>query len=163
MTQRLLQLDQMSFNLPDGRVLFDHLSHTFNTRATGIVGANGCGKSLLGQLLSAQQAPSAGTVRRQGHVYAVAQLLDPLRYPNIAALAGVEPILAALQRIALGSIDDGDHSLAIDQWDCAARLEAQLQQIGLGHLNAETRTDALSGGERQRVALLGAWLSKADC
>ena len=162
MTQRLLQLDQLSFNLPDGRVLFDHLSHTFNTRATGIVGANGCGKSLLGQLLSAQQAPSAGTVRRQGRTYAVAQLLDPQRYPNIAALAGVEPILAALQRIALGSIDDGDHSLAIDQWDCAARLEAQLQQIGLGHLNAETRTDALSGGERQRVALLGAWLSKAD-
>ena len=40
MTQRLLQLDQVSFNLPDGRVLFDHLNHTFSTRATGIVGAN---------------------------------------------------------------------------------------------------------------------------
>ena len=47
MTQRLLQLDQVSFNLPDGRVLFDHLNHTFSTSATGIVGANGCGKSLL--------------------------------------------------------------------------------------------------------------------
>ena len=39
MTQRLLQLDQVSFNLPDGRDLFDHLNHTFSTRATGIVGA----------------------------------------------------------------------------------------------------------------------------
>ncbi len=52
MTQRLLQLDQVSFNLPDGRVLFEHLNHTFSTRVTGIVGANGCGKSLLGRLLT---------------------------------------------------------------------------------------------------------------
>lgn len=162
MTQRLLQLDHLSFNLPDGRVLFDHLSHTFNTRATGIVGANGCGKSLLGRLLTGEQLPTRGTVRREGRVYAVEQLLDPERYPTVAALAGVAPILAALKRIAQGSVDDDDHSLAIGQWDCAARLEAQLQQIGLDHLHADTRTEVLSGGERQRVALLGAWLSRAD-
>jgi ATPase subunit of ABC transporter with duplicated ATPase domains len=162
MTRPFLQLEHVSFNLPDGRVLFDHLSHTFNTRTTGIVGANGCGKSLLGRLLTGEQLPTRGTVRREGRVYAVAQLLDPEHYPTVAALAGVAPILAALERIAQGSVDDNDHSLAIDQWDCAARLEAHLQQIGLGHLHADTRTDALSGGERQRVALLGAWLSRAD-
>ncbi|ABM58572.1 hypothetical protein Veis_2834 [Verminephrobacter eiseniae EF01-2] len=27
----------MSFNLPDGRALFDHLNHTFSARATGMV------------------------------------------------------------------------------------------------------------------------------
>ncbi|MGH8389574.1 MAG: ABC-F family ATP-binding cassette domain-containing protein [Pseudomonas sp.] len=162
MTQRLLQLDQVSFNLPDGRVLLDHLNHSFSTRATGIVGANGCGKSLLGRLLTGEQLPTSGIVRREGRVYFVAQLLEPERYPSVAALAGVDHILAALARIAQGSVDDDDHSLAVDQWDCAARLEAELQQIGLGHLNAEAPTDALSGGERQRVALLGAWLSRAD-
>ncbi len=162
MTQRLLQLDQVSFNLPDGRALFDHMNHTFSARATGIVGANGSGKSLLGRLLTGEQLPSSGIVRREGRVYAVAQLLEPERYPSVAALAGIDSILAALARIAQGSVDDHDHSLAFDQWDCATRLEAQLQQIGLGHLNAASRTDALSGGERQRVALLGAWLSKAD-
>jgi ATPase subunit of ABC transporter with duplicated ATPase domains len=162
MTQQLLQLDQVSFNLPDGRVLFDHLNHTFSTRATGIVGANGCGKSLLGRLLTGEQLPTSGIVRREGRVYAVAQLLEPERYPSVAALAGVAPILAALERIAQGSVDDDDHALAVDQWDCAPRLEAELEQIGLGHLNANSRTDALSGGERQRVALLGAWLSRAD-
>jgi ATPase subunit of ABC transporter with duplicated ATPase domains len=162
MTQRLLHLDQVSFNLPDGRVLFDHLNHTFSTKATGVVGANGCGKSLLGRLLTGEQRPTSGIVRREGRVYAVAQLLEPERYPSVAALAGVDPILAALERIAQGSVDDHDHALSVDQWDCAARLAAQLQQIGLGHLNADSRTDALSGGERQRVALLGAWLSRAD-
>jgi ATPase subunit of ABC transporter with duplicated ATPase domains len=162
MTQRLLQLDQVSFNLPDGRVLLDHLNHTFSPRATGIVGANGCGKSLLGRLLTGEQLSTSGIVRREGRVYAVAQLLEPECYPSVAALAGVAPILAALDRIAQGSVDDDDHALAVDQWDCATRLEAQLAQIGLGHLNADSRTDALSGGERQRVALLGAWLSRAD-
>ncbi|MCS3839199.1 ATPase subunit of ABC transporter with duplicated ATPase domains [Pseudomonas sp. JAI111] len=162
MSQRLLQLDQVSFNLPDGRALFDHLNHTFNSRATGIVGANGCGKSLLGRLLTGEQRPTSGIVRREGQVYAVAQLLEPERYPTVAALAGVDSILAALDRIAQGSIDDDDHALAVDQWDCATRLEAELEKIALGHLKADSRTDTLSGGERQRVALLGAWLSRAD-
>ncbi|VVO67066.1 putative ABC transporter ATP-binding protein YheS [Pseudomonas fluorescens] len=162
MTQQLLQLDQVSFNLPDGRVLFDHLNHTFSTRATGIVGANGCGKSLLGRLLTGEQPPTSGIVRREGRVYAVAQLMEPERYPSVAALAGVAPILAALERITQGSVDDDDHALAVVQWDCAARLDAELEKVGLGHLNANSRTDALSGGERQRVALLGAWLSRAD-
>ncbi len=162
MTSRLLQLDQVSYNLPDGRVLFDHLNHIFNTRVTGIVGANGCGKSMLGRLLTGEQPPASGTVRREGQIYAVAQLLEAERYPTVASLAGVAPILAALQRITQGSRDDADHALAVDQWDCAARLEAELEKIGLGRLNADSRTDALSGGERQRVALMGAWLSRAD-
>jgi ATPase subunit of ABC transporter with duplicated ATPase domains len=162
MTQRLLQLDHVSYTLPDGRVLIDHLNHTFNAKATGIVGANGCGKSLLGRLLTGQQLPTCGVVRREGRVYAVAQLLEPERYPSVAALAGVEHILAALQRIAEGSMDDDDHALAADQWDCVTRLQAQLQQIGMGHLSADVATETLSGGERQRVALLGAWLSRAD-
>ncbi|SDI20054.1 ABC-F family ATP-binding cassette domain-containing protein [Pseudomonas abietaniphila] len=162
MTQHSLRLDQVSLHLPDGRVLFDRLNHTFSTKATGIVGANGCGKSLLGQILTGERLPTSGTVRREGRIYAVAQLLEPERYPSVAALAGVDSILAALDRIAQGSADDEDHALAADQWDCAARLNAELAQIGLGHLDADSRTEDLSGGERQRVALLGAWLSQAD-
>ena len=162
MTQRLLQLDNISLNLPDGRVLFEGLNHSFSKRVTGIVGANGSGKSLLGRLLTGEQLPTTGTVRREGEMHVVAQLLSPERYPTVAALAGVHEVLAAVERIAQGSLDERDHSLAADQWDCAARLEVQLRQMGLGHLNAEARTETLSGGERQRVALVGAWLSRAD-
>lgn len=162
MSQRFLQLDHMSFQVPDGRVLFDDASHTFTGGATGVVGANGCGKSLLGRLLAGELLPASGTVRCEGRVYAVAQLLEPERYPSVAALAGVEHILAALERIARGSVDEHDHALAADQWDCAARLQAALQKMGLGHLDADSRTCTLSGGERQRVALMGAWLSRAD-
>lgn len=162
MTQRQLHLDHLCLTLPDGRLLLDNLNHGFHAKATGIVGANGSGKSLLGQLLAGDRAPSNGYVRREGHVYVVSQQLEPERFPTVAALAGVEHILQALQRIAEGSLDDHDHTLAMDQWDCAARLRAELDLNGLGHLIADTPTHALSGGERQRIALLGAWLSKAD-
>lgn len=162
MTQRLLHLDQLSLNLPDGRALFDRLNHTFNPKITGIVGANGCGKSMLGRLLTGEQLPTSGSVQCEGRVYAVSQSLEPERYPSVAALAGVEQVLAALDRIARGGIGDEDYSLAADQWDCAARLQAALHQIGLGHLTAESTTQMLSGGERQRIALLGGWLSGAD-
>lgn len=162
MTHRLLQLDHLSFSLPDGHVLFEGLNYVFSARTTGIVGANGCGKSLLGRLLAGAQRPSSGNVRREGRFYHVAQLLEPERYPCVAALAGVDHILAALARIAQGSLDDADYALVVDQWDCAARLEVALEQIGLGHLHADSSTVSLSGGERQRVALLGAWLSSAD-
>ncbi len=103
MTQRLLQLDQVSYNLPDGRVLFDKLNDTFSARAraTGILGANGCGKSLLGRLLTGEQKPTSGIVRREGQVYSVAQLLEPERYASVAALASVDSILAALEQIAI--------------------------------------------------------------
>jgi hypothetical protein len=41
MTQRLRQLDHVSFNLSYGRVLFDYFNHTLTTCATGIDGPNG--------------------------------------------------------------------------------------------------------------------------
>ena len=162
MTQRHLRLDHLCLTLPDGRLLLDNLNHSFHAKATGIVGANGTGKSLLGQLLAGERVPSSGYVRREGHVHFVSQLLEPERFPTVAALAGVEHILHALQRITDGSLDDDDHALAMGNWDCAMRLSAELDLNGLGHLSADTPTYTLSGGERQRVALLGAWLSNAD-
>jgi len=162
MTQRQLHLDHLCLTLPDGRLLLDNLNHSFHAKTTGIVGANGSGKSLLGQLLAGDRAPSSGHVRRDGHVHVVSQQLEPGRFSTVAALAGVEHILQALQRITEGSLDDHDHALATGHWDCAARLRAELDLNGLGHLTADTPTHALSGGERQRIALLGAWLSDAD-
>ncbi|MBA1202043.1 hypothetical protein G7009_09780 [Pseudomonas capeferrum] len=39
----------------------------------------------------------------------MAQLLEPECRPSVAALAGVDHILAALDRIAQGSVDDVHH------------------------------------------------------
>ncbi|HBO0573588.1 TPA: ATP-binding cassette domain-containing protein, partial [Pseudomonas aeruginosa] len=79
-----LTLDGVSFQLPDGSLLFSDLDETFDTRHTGLVGRNGVGKSLLARLLAGHLQPSSGSVRRQGRVRYLAQQFDPAEYPTVA-------------------------------------------------------------------------------
>lgn len=158
----LLQLDRLSFVLPDGRTLFSDLQFFFAPQRIGLVGDNGVGKSVLARLLAGQAQPSSGAARCDGSVHYVAQELDPQHYPTVAALAGVTSLLAALARIAEGSIDEADYALVGERWDAHARLRQALDALDLRHVDADTPTASLSGGERQRIALQGAWLSQAD-
>jgi len=73
----LLQLDRLSFVLPDGRTLFSDLQFAFAPQRIGLVGDNGVGKSVLARLLAGQAPPSSGAVRCDGGVHYVAQELDP--------------------------------------------------------------------------------------
>ncbi|MFZ4874727.1 ATP-binding cassette domain-containing protein [Janthinobacterium sp. Mn2066] len=148
----VLQLDRLSHVLPDGRMLFSDLQFTFAPHRIGLVGDNGVGKSVLGRLLAGQH----------DSMHYVPQDLAPDRYPTVAALAGVASVLAALDRIAAGSVEPDDYALVGERWDVAARLRQALDEIGLPHVGPETATLNLSGGERQRIALQGAWLSQAD-
>ncbi|MGK5078482.1 ATP-binding cassette domain-containing protein [Janthinobacterium sp. HLX7-2] len=158
----LLQLDRLSYLLPDGRALFSNLQLNFAPQRIGLVGDNGAGKSVLARLLAGLAQPSSGTVRCDGTLHYVAQELDPERYPTVAALAGMGALLAALARIAAGSVDADDYSLVGERWDAHARLRQALDELDLRHVEADTPTVSLSGGERQRIALQGAWLSQAD-
>lgn len=158
----LLQLDRLSHVLPDGTSLFHQLQFSFTPQRVGLVGANGVGKSVLARLLAAQAKPGSGAVRCDGLVHYVAQELAPGDFPTVAALAGVDGVLAALDRIAFGAIDEADYALVGERWDAGARLRQALDEIGLGRLRPDTPTASLSGGERQRIALAGAWLSQAD-
>ncbi|HFH3979579.1 TPA: efflux RND transporter periplasmic adaptor subunit [Pseudomonas aeruginosa] len=157
-----LALDGVSFQLPDGSLLFSDLDETFDTRHTGLVGRNGVGKSLLARLLAGHLQPSSGSVRRQGRVRYLAQQLDPAEYPTVADLAGVRPWLEALARIEAGSLDAADYECLGERWDIRQRLADALAAEGLGHLRADTPSERLSGGECMRVALLGAFLDDAD-
>ena len=157
-----LQLDRLSHALPDGRVLFSDLQLSFAPQRIGLIGDNGVGKSVLARLLAGQELPSGGAVRCDGRLHYVAQELDPQHYPTVAALAGMAELLAALARIAAGSIDEADYTLVGERWDAHARLRQALDALDLCHVDADTCSASLSGGERQRIALQGAWMSQAD-
>ena len=160
--QSLLQLDHLSHVLPDGSTLFHDLHYAFAPHRIGLLGDNGVGKSVLVRLIAGGQQPSQGAVRRPGTLHYVPQQLDTERFPSVADLAGAAPVLAALQRIAGGSLDEADYALVGERWDAGTRLQEALSAIGLGHVSLDTPTASLSGGERQRIALQGAWLSQAD-
>lgn len=125
-----LTLDGVSFQLPDGSLLFSDLDETFDTRHTGLVGRNGVGKSLLARLLAGHLQPSSGSVQRQGRVRYLAQQLEPADYPTVADLAGVRPWLEALARIEAGSLDAADYECLGERWDIRQRLADALAAEG---------------------------------
>src|ERR1700730_15495570 len=60
MTPHSLTLDRVSYRLADGRPLFSDLTFSFDPVATGLVGANGAGKSVLARLLAGRVQPENG-------------------------------------------------------------------------------------------------------
>ena len=72
-----LTLDRVSYQLADGP-LFSDLSFSFDPVATGLVGANGTGKSVLARLLAGRVRPENGQVRSSGSVF----LLPTPGYPR---------------------------------------------------------------------------------
>ena len=53
-------LSDLSFSLPNGRVVLSKLSASFNPGRTGLIGANGSGKSTLLRLIAGGCGPRPG-------------------------------------------------------------------------------------------------------
>ena len=155
-------LESVSYQLPDGSPLFSDLDLHLDQRPTGLIGRNGVGKSILARLIAGDILPASGRCLRNGSVYYLAQQVSLESERTLADLAGVQPILCALERIGQGSTAQADFDCVGEQWNIRQQLLDQLQQNGLAHLNPSTPASALSGGEAMRVALMGAFLSEAD-
>jgi ATPase subunit of ABC transporter with duplicated ATPase domains len=162
MTTVSIALERVSFALPDGRLLFSDLDIAFDRRATGLVGRNGVGKSVLARLLAGELAPTSGRCLHSGTVRYLPQQIVPAADATLATVAGLAPALDALARIEAGSVALADFERVGERWDLRQRFAAALQAEGLGHLDAERPAASLSGGELTRVALLGAYLSEPD-
>lgn len=155
-------LEGVSYQLPDGSPLFSDLNLHLDQRHTGLVGRNGVGKSVLAHLIAGDIAPTAGRCLRTGKVYYLAQHITHAPGQTVADLAGVQPIINALERIEQGSTAPGDFDAVGEQWNIRQQLLDQLAHNNLGHLTPSTPTSRLSGGEAMRVALMGAFMSDAE-
>ena len=162
MISTCLTLKDVSHVLPDGRTLFVELNESFDLCATGLVGRNGVGKTLLAHILAGQLQPSTGYCLRSGHVHYLAQQVTCPENATVANLAGVQRTMDALARIESGSLAAKDFDAVGDRWDIRQRFRHELERNDLGHLKAATPASTLSGGETMRVALIGALLSEAD-
>ncbi|SON97729.1 hypothetical protein XFF6990_60154 [Xanthomonas citri pv. fuscans] len=60
MTCPSLTLESVAYVLPDGSPLFSDLNIHIDQRATGLVGRNGVGKSVLARLLAGELLPVPG-------------------------------------------------------------------------------------------------------
>ncbi len=156
-----IELRHVGFAWPDGAPLFDELDFTLGDAPVGIVGANGAGKTALGELLSGRRSPQRGQVLRHGDVVHVPQGVRASSGQTVAGLAGLAPWFDALARIEAGSVDPTDHARMDGHWDLPSRFDAALRDAGLPHHPASAPADALSGGKAMRIALAGALLLPA--
>lgn len=159
MSAASISVSHLAWSTPDGHAVFDDLTLDFGRERTGLVGRNGVGKSTLLKLLTQEVSPARGTVRIQGSVGTLRQIVQVAPHDTVADLLGVTDGLALIRRAAAGiaTIDE----LAEADWTLEPRTAEVLAQLGLD-APLDTPLVRLSGGQRTRVALAGAILAQPD-
>jgi len=66
--QSIITITGVSYELVDGRTLFENLNFTLDSKLTALVGPNGIGKTTLAKLITGELAPTKGTVRKSGAI-----------------------------------------------------------------------------------------------
>ena len=152
----------LSFRLPDGRTLFDNLTLGFGRELTGLVGANGAGKSVLARTLAGDLVPTAGRVTRGARVGWLPQDFHVRAGDTLAGALGVSERLESLERLASGSGSARDLDMFGDAWDLPSRVARTLETFGLGDLAWDRSLGTLSGGEATRLGLARIVLGDAE-
>lgn len=129
-------------------------------RVTGLIGANGCGKSTLFMNLLGLQRPQSGRVLWQG---------EPLRYDKSSLLALRQRLVLVFQepdhQLFYTDIDSDIafalRNLGIAESVIQGRLEQALALVGAGSFRHRP-IQYLSHGQKKRVAIAGALVMQSD-
>jgi ATPase subunit of ABC transporter with duplicated ATPase domains len=177
-----IDLNAISYSLPDGRVLLDDITFRVGDGAkVALVGANGSGKTTLLRIIAADLSPDSGAVTRSGGLGVMRQFVargwtDDGTAPGATnvrdLLISVAPprVRAAATRLdatelAMMEADDEAAQLAyataLADWTDAGGYEAEVlwdvcTQAALGVPYDRCRwrdLSTLSGGEQKRLAL----------
>ena len=111
-----LSFRDLALRTPDGRTLLEGASQTLPPGLTGLVGANGTGKSTLLRTLAGESPPAAGRLLRHGRVGLVA---PPSPLALAAELAGLPATLrgapGAIRRSVARDATFGSHMSAVSR------------------------------------------------
>ena len=170
-----VDLQRLSYVLPDGRVLFDDVSFRVGDGTkTALVGANGTGKTTLLRIVAGDLAPSGGAVAREGGLGVMRQFIGSVRDESevrdlLLELSppGVRDAGRALAAAELAMMERDDeatqlrYAQALADWGDAGGYDAEVvwdvcttAALGGPYEACQYRgLSTLSGGEQKRLAL----------
>ena len=155
----MLATTELWFRYQDAQVL-KGLTLDFSQHAvTGLVGANGCGKSTLFMNLSGLLRPQQGAVLWQG---------KPLDYSKRGLLALRQQVATVFQdpdqQIFYTDIDSDIafslRNLGVEEGEIARRVDEALTLVDAQHFRHQP-IQCLSHGQKKRVAIAGALVLRA--
>ncbi|WP_026877459.1 ATP-binding cassette domain-containing protein [Jiangella gansuensis] len=168
-----VDLNSVSFTLPDGRVLLDDVSFRVGDGAkVALVGANGSGKTTLLRIVAGDIAPHGGAVTRSGGLGVMRQFVATGAQDVRDLLLSVAPprvrtAAAAVDAAELAMMDRDDeptqlaYATALAEWADAGGYEAEVlwdvcttAALGIPFERCRWRdVSTLSGGEQKRLVL----------
>lgn len=152
----------LGYHLPDGSTLFKSLTFSFGTLRTGLVGANGIGKTTLLEILAGRISASGGSLACVGRVSYLPQKTEMDTSATVAEAIRLAEALTAYQRTIAGEASSEDFDLIADRWDLPERIELTFAKLGISHIALNRSVGSLSGGELTRVRIAGLLLEEPD-
>src|SRR5215470_13220869 len=151
--QKQLSGIDLGYVLPDGKPLFSSLTFSFNAVRTGLIGANGIGKSTLLEILVGRKKASGGSLICPDRVSYLPQIEAFEAEASVATALRVQSALLCCHRISNGDATAADLELAGNLWDLPARIDEVFARLGVPHLRTDQSLTTLSPGELMRVRL----------
>jgi ATPase subunit of ABC transporter with duplicated ATPase domains len=170
-----LDVQSVSFQLPDGRMLLDDVSFRVGEGAkVALVGPNGSGKTTLLRIIAGEISPTSGTVVASGGLGVMRQFVGSVRDDSTVAdlLLSVAPpavreTAARVEKAELALMDDDTEALqlryaqALSDFGDAGGYDIEVlwdtcctEAIGIGFDKARYRpVTTLSGGEQKRLVI----------
>ncbi|WP_436774264.1 ABC-F family ATP-binding cassette domain-containing protein [Yinghuangia sp. YIM S09857] len=152
----------LSFAWTDGTPVFDGLDLAIGTGHTGLVGANGAGKSTLLKLIAGVLPPARGSVTAVGEVGYLPQHLPLDAGRRVDDVLGIAETRRALLAIESGDVDERHFETVGDDWDVEERARAELDRLGLPHVDLDRTVGTLSGGESVLLGLAAQLLRRPE-
>ncbi|MCL2783483.1 MAG: ATP-binding cassette domain-containing protein, partial [Propionibacteriaceae bacterium] len=163
MNSSSINFSNISFWWPDGSTVLDDVSVCFSAGRTGLIGANGSGKTTVLRLVSGQLAPSLGVVDAPDDIAYLPQNITTQPGATVADLLGVRRQIEALVAIESGDADERHFAVLGDAWDIETQSDLALRDLDIGLCGDDLGrlVSTLSGGEVMLVAVAGCWLHRA--
>lgn len=170
-----LDVNDVTFTLPDGRVLLDHVTfRAAEGSVTAVIGANGAGKSTLSRIIRGELSPESGQVTVTGGLGVMDQFIGHVRDESTvqSLLVTASPPRIRDAALAMEATEEAlltdesekaqlAYATAISEYADAGGYENEVVwdqccQAALGiELDAcrYRRASTLSGGEQKRLVL----------